>query len=248
MAESTFWAHWAHRLGRPFRRAAPRLPRQGHVDGAGPDAAFIEASAALGGGSAGGRTAPPSPLTATQALRTALPDLLRRHQVGVVFDAPCGDFHWMKTVSLPEGVSYIGADIVAPMVARLAQVNAAPGRQFLHLDITTGPFPRHDLWLCRDCLTQFSYADIARALRAFLASHGRLAMLTSFTGSDGQPVVNQDVSTGEARPIDLTAAPFNLPLPIEAVDDTVAPLHPRVVGLWTREQIAEGARAFLEQY
>lgn len=248
MAGSSFWARVAHRLGKPFRRARYKRLRGGLGETADREAVFTEIYQHNLWGEIESRSGAGSTLAFTAALREALPDLLRRHGVSTVLDAPCGDFHWMQAVRLPDGVAYIGADIVAPMVARLAQEHAAPGRRFVHLDLTTGPFPRHDLWLCRDCLFHLSYADIAKVWRAFLASPGQFALLTSHTAQDGRPVVNRDIATGDARPIDLTAAPFHLPAPLEAITDFTPPSHPRIVGLWSRAQLETGAKAFLDAY
>ena len=39
-----------------------------------------------------------STLKYTENLRRELPQLLRQYSLGKVFDAPCGDFNWMKAV------------------------------------------------------------------------------------------------------------------------------------------------------
>ena len=42
-----------------------------------------------------------STLSATAAIRAALPRLLSDLGVAVLIDAPCGDFNWMRHVDLP---------------------------------------------------------------------------------------------------------------------------------------------------
>jgi hypothetical protein len=42
-----------------------------------------------------------------------------------------------------------------------------PGREFLHLDITTDRLPKVDAILCRDCLVHCSFRQIAAAVRNF---------------------------------------------------------------------------------
>jgi hypothetical protein len=51
---------------------------------------------------------------------------------------------------------------------------------------------------------------------------------------------NIDVPTGEYRPLDFFARPFNLPKDVLArIVDYVEPFEPREMCLWSREQIAE---------
>lgn len=56
-----------------------------------------------------------SNLAETHAVRAALPPLCRELGAHSLLDVPCGDFHWMRLVEF-EGVSYTGADIVAPLI------------------------------------------------------------------------------------------------------------------------------------
>jgi len=49
---------------------------------------------------------------ATVAVRAALPGLVRELGVRTLVDVPCGDFQWMRQVSLPGVERYIGLDIV----------------------------------------------------------------------------------------------------------------------------------------
>ena len=79
-----------------------------------------------------------STLTNTENLRAALPDLFKRHNVKTFLDAPCGDFNWMKHVVAETDVTYIGGDIVKPMIEAISEEYADDRTSFLHLDITTG--------------------------------------------------------------------------------------------------------------
>ena len=108
-----------------------------------------------------------STLEYTGPLRTALEKLTRKLGTRVMFDAPCGDFNWMRHVRLPEGCRYIGGDIVAPLVAELQVQYAGPTRQFQVIDIVNDELPQADLWLCRDVLFHLPTADIIKALKNF---------------------------------------------------------------------------------
>jgi SAM-dependent methyltransferase len=179
-----------------------------------------------------------SSLAYTRELRAALPGLFDRFGVQRLLDAPCGDFNWMQHVLREHPLEYVGGDLVAPMVAKLQQKYAQAQHRFMHLDITRGPFPAADLWLCRDCLFHLSNADIGRALRVFLASEIAYLLTTTHLNPDGY-FINTDIRSGDFRRIDLYAAPFHFPRDVLlAIDDWCAPEPPRQMGLWSRAQVA----------
>src|SRR4051812_20799862 len=75
-----------------------------------------------------------STLRYTEGLRHSLPALLRELGITSMLDLPCGDFHWMAQMELPVQ-EYIGADIVAPLIAKNQAAHARPGRDFRVLDL-----------------------------------------------------------------------------------------------------------------
>jgi hypothetical protein len=138
----------------------------------------------------------------TAALRTQL----ARFGVRSLLDLPCGDFGWLSDVDL--GVdSYIGADIVAEIVAR---DTAAYDRDFRVLDLTADPLPQADLVLCRDCLVHFSDNDIWRAVENLKRSGSRYLLTTTFLDLPA----NTDISTGDWRPLNLRQSPFDFGAPL----------------------------------
>ncbi|WP_245757320.1 class I SAM-dependent methyltransferase [Amycolatopsis xylanica] len=149
---------------------------------------------------------PGSELEQTRALREGLPPLLARFGVRSVLDLPCGDFGWLSTVDL--GVeSYLGADIVAELVARNS---ARYGQSFQVLDLITDDLPRADLVLCRDCLVHLSFHDIGRAIANLRRSGSRYLLTTTFTELN----TNADIVTGDWRALNFRRAPFDFPEPL----------------------------------
>jgi hypothetical protein len=45
-----------------------------------------------------------------------MPPLIEKFSIKSMFDAPCGDFNWMKLVLDKVKVDYVGADIVKPLI------------------------------------------------------------------------------------------------------------------------------------
>lgn len=151
-----------------------------------------------------------STLEETAALRAALPGLIAAHAIGSVLDIPCGDFHWLRQVSLE--VDYTGADIVPELVAANQRRHAGAHRRFVVLDATRDPLPEVDLVLCRDLLIHLSLADAWAALRNFHRSGSRWLLTNHFAGREENP----DILSGDFRPIHLCRPPFDFPPP-EAV-------------------------------
>lgn len=154
-----------------------------------------------------------SNLRATEALRSALPSLLTEIGARSLLDAPCGDFNWMRHVSL-DGVRYTGIDVV-PEVVEANQRFADDRRTFLRLDLTADALPWADLILCRDALVHFPYRDIFRAVSNFRRSGATHLLTTTFPGH-----ANRDVKfMSPWRPLDLRAEPFNFPEPLRLINE-----------------------------
>lgn len=151
---------------------------------------------------------PSSTLARTYNLRNSLPDLFEKLNVGVVFDAPCGDFNWMRSViSGLSNIRYIGADIVSELI----DINVLKNQDlqqvsFVHMDITVDLLPNADLMICRDCLFHFSYSDAARFLVNFSSS--KIDYLLTTTHLNNNKFENKDIRTGDWRYMDLFLPPY----------------------------------------
>ena len=184
-------------------------------------------------GSPESRSGTGSSLANTSDLRTALPEFLKAREAKVFLDAPCGDFHWMRQVDLPDGVHYIGADIVAELISDLQAADSGPNTEFRVLDIVEDPLPAADVMMCRDCLFHLSEADIFNFLHSF-AEGQTPVLLTTYMPS---VTANKDIQTGLYRPLNLTLAPFNLPVPQTTMRDYVPPRLEKYLAVWSREEV-----------
>jgi hypothetical protein len=160
-------------------------------------------------------------------------EFLKCRPNAILFDAPCGDFYFMRQVQLPPGLRYLGGDIAPSLVNDLRQ--KYPQRDFIQFDLTRDAFPACDIWLCRHCLFHLSFSDIRKTLLNFARSNCETALITNET----MVGKNRDIVTGDYRPLDLTLPPINLPPPSETLRDYSARRHPAVTGIWTRQQIAD---------
>jgi hypothetical protein len=172
-----------------------------------------------------------SELGATAAYRRELARFLPRFRS--MFDAPCGDLHWMPLVLNEVPIDYIGGDI-SPNVIEVAR-KRRPDLDLRVFDILEDDFPAVDLWHCRDCFFHLSYAAIGQALSNFKRSAVPYVLLTTHRGT----IRNVDNPTGGFRFLDLTRPPFNFPEPEVMLRDYSVGELPRFLGLWRREQLPE---------
>jgi hypothetical protein len=72
-------------------------------------------------------------LKRTESIRINLADFARRHALGSLLDAPCGDYNCMRHVAWPAGFRYVGADIVHDLI--IENRKNYPGIEFMELDV-----------------------------------------------------------------------------------------------------------------
>ncbi len=173
---------------------------------------------------------PGSSLAQTEVIRRALPLLLQELGADVLLDAPCGDFNWMSHIHFGD-TEIIGVDLQREIIAANRARHAAPGRLFAVLDILADLLPRADVVLCRDCLVHFSFADIGAALARFRGTGALWLLATTFPGR-----TNVDIASGDWRPIDLSAAPFDLGPPVRLINEKCTEgggtFRDKSLGLW----------------
>ncbi|MGQ0649760.1 MAG: class I SAM-dependent methyltransferase [Gemmatimonadaceae bacterium] len=164
-------------------------------------------------------------------IRRRLPELCRHLGIRTLLDLPCGDFHWMATIDLG-AVNYIGADFLPEIIEENTRRYAQPRRDFRILDLLASPLPSADLLLCRDCLVHLSFADIARAIANLRSTRITYLLTTTFP----QQETNDDIRTGDWRPLNLEAAPFHWPKPqqlvVEECTEANGLFADKSLGLW----------------
>ncbi|MDE2473345.1 MAG: class I SAM-dependent methyltransferase [Bradyrhizobium sp.] len=170
-------------------------------------------------------------LQRTMSIRLGLPEFVQRHSIGSLLDAPCGDFHWMQHVEWPAGFRYIGADIVADLIAENRR--KYPTVEFLKLDVLSDPLPTVDCWLARDLMIHFPDQAIWAALDQFRKSPVRFLLATTYPNARR----NHDIKFGQVRHLNLCAPPFNLPQPYEMLHEDDDLKTGRAIGVWRRSDI-----------
>jgi hypothetical protein len=178
-----------------------------------------------------------STLGYTYNLRHELARYVAASGIKSMFDAPCGDYNWMRAVEFPAAFSYIGGDIVLSLIEANRSRYEGDGRHFRAFDITVDPFPDVDLWFCRDCLFHLPTEAILAALRNFCRSRCRYLMTTTHLNVTN--FKNCDIEAGGFRLLDLYIAPYRLPREVlYRIPDYVFPYPQRELCVWSRGQVS----------
>lgn len=150
----------------------------------------------------------------TRLIRQELPILLHNKNIQTLLDIPCGDFYWMREMALPD-IHYIGADIVAALIAQNQRDYGNHLRQFIECDLLRGPLPEVDMIFCRDCLVHLPFVDCVKAIRTLLASKANWLLTTHFTRDRD----NEDLNAQGWRALNLEKAPFYFPPPVQIISE-----------------------------
>lgn len=168
----------------------------------------------------------------TENLRQHLSGLLQTYSIKSMFDAPCGDYSWMSKIELPNGVQYIGGDIVEFLIEQNRQ--QYPGVDFRVFDIAQDNFPDVDLLFCRDCLIHFSHEDIIKTLKNIARSNIKYVLMTNY-----YEVANSDIPTGSFRGVNFYQQPYGFEPAIDSIEDWVPGYEKRRLCLWKVKTISE---------
>jgi hypothetical protein len=174
-----------------------------------------------------------SELDRTASVRDGLTNWFKGQGITSVFDAPCGDYKWMKEVVARTGITYIGGDIVPELIASNVAENKDASK-FLVFDILKSPLPSAQAWICRDVLFHLPNAEVQRVLERFTSSDIRFLLTTHFENV----TVHDDIPFGRYRPVNLCQAPFNWPRPSGLIFDGDRKDKDRFLGIWENPRFA----------
>jgi hypothetical protein len=155
-----------------------------------------------------------SSLQQTAEIIEKLPPVLESLQVKIFLDLPCGDFNWMQKVNMND-IHYTGADIVEQLIITNQEKYANEQTTFIQLDLLKDDITDYDMIFCRDCLVHLSFNDIQQAILNIKKSGSKYLMTTTFPEQD----INEDISTGGWRPLNLEKAPFHFPKPLQVLNE-----------------------------
>ena len=153
-----------------------------------------------------------SELKNTITMLENLPKIIEKYKIKSIFDVGCGDWNWFKEMDID--TAYTGIDIVEPLIEELNKKHKNNNIEFIHSDAIEEKFRNYDMVIARDVLFHFSYKDIFKFMSNLQESQSKY-FLTTHSGD----FINKDIETGDWRPINLFAKPFNFPTPIYSFKD-----------------------------
>lgn len=173
---------------------------------------------------------------ATKTIREELPKFFSELEITSLLDIPCGDFNWMKQLNW-EGITYIGADIVEPLIEKNKTKYSDQNKEFRYIDAITDPLPKVDLIFCRDMLVHLTLKDAKRVLQNFKASGSRYLLVTTHTLNK----TNKDIKTGYWRKLNFERPPFNFPEPLLLIAEESPEKieYDKHLALWRLEDLFE---------
>mgnify|MGYP003627995528 FL=1 len=153
-----------------------------------------------------------SELKNTITMLENLPKIIEKYKIKSILDVGCGDWNWFKEMDID--TTYTGIDIVEPLIEELNKKHKNNNIEFIHSDAIEEKFRNYDMVIARDVLFHFSYKDIFKFMSNLQESQSKY-FLTTHSGD----FINKDIETGDWRPINLFAKPFNFPTPIYSFKD-----------------------------
>lgn len=171
-------------------------------------------------GGSDSRSGPGSNLQNTSEIRIRIPELLKKYNIKLLIDAPCGDFNWMKGISNNLEVlldSFLGIDIVDEVIELNNKSFATDKIKFTRVDLTKDRLPEYDCVLCRDLFLHLPYKSILKVISNFKKSGIKYMLLSTYTN----PRENFDVLNFyiNGRALNMQNFPFYLPDPIEIINE-----------------------------
>ena len=169
----------------------------------------------------------------TRNIRENLYSFLKRYNISSMFDLPCGDFYWMRTIDLKD-ISYIGGDIIKERMKKLSL--DFPEKKFIYFNIIDDTnLPKVDLLFCRDLLFHLSNEHKRVALQNFVNSGIEYILMSNHPLSSH----NMDTVTGGFAHINWQLPPWNFSKPIDILYDSNHGIDTKELQLYTRKQIME---------
>jgi SAM-dependent methyltransferase len=130
---------------------------------------------------------------------------LSAYEIDSVVDLGCGD--WVLARNIDWGsLHYLGIDVVRRIVRNNQAKYGTSRINFIQLDGANASLPAADLFICKDVLQHLPLAQIFHIL-----NESKKFKYSIFVNDvQESETVNQEIASGEYRPVDLTKSPFNL--------------------------------------
>lgn len=171
-----------------------------------------------------------SSLKNNELLLENLEEFVVDYQINTIIDCGCGDFNWMKKFKFHLIKSYLGVDIVEPLIHENKKVYETNIIKFEHLNVIDKEINEFDMVICKDVLFHLSFKDALLTIDNFKKSRSKYLISTTF-----YDYVNTNINSGNWRPINLQTEPFLLGDPIllwKNIENKTEGWVSKSIGVW----------------
>lgn len=112
----------------------------------------------------------------TRNISSELPKIIDQYNITSMLDAGCGDWNWMRHLNL--NCSYVGAEIVEPLIEFLDRKFSSKDVKFIHSDVMIDKMDYYDLVMARDVLVHLPDIGIMKFLENYLTSESKYLMVS----------------------------------------------------------------------
>jgi hypothetical protein len=169
----------------------------------------------------------------SKQLRQLLPSLISSLQLKSILDCGCGLTGLHTSLQDISGVTYLGVDIVKPLVAHLQTTQSTQTCKFQYMDVFQDPPETADLWIVRDLLNLYPDFQYTLFFQKFLESGSLYLALTSIDTT----TENSAGVLGIQRRMNLQAPPYSMPEPLVALLDGQQWFCTKKLYVYSRSQI-----------
>lgn len=142
--------------------------------------------------------------------RDFLQQYIKQNKITSILDLGCGDWQFMHLMDL-SGIQYTGVEVVSWLVEENQKKWGAPNIRFVFGDAATIKLPDADLVILKDVLQHWSNNVIIEFFKK-LRKYNHVLVNNTHEGYDLNARLNRDIENGQARPLDLSQAPFYYPI------------------------------------
>ena len=169
----------------------------------------------------------------SQQLRHLLPSLISSLQLKTVLDCGCGLLGLHTTFQNLDGVTYLGVDIVKPLIAQLQTTQTTQSCKFQYMDVFQDPPETADIWIARDLLNLYPDFQHKLFFQRFLESGSLYLALTSIDTT----TENSEGVLGIQRRMNLEAPPYSMPQSLVTLLDGQQWFCTKKLFVYSRSQI-----------
>ena len=148
-------------------------------------------------------------------LEENLNKVIEIYNIKSILDVPCGDFLWMNEILKNKKINYLGVDIVDELIKNNKRKFKNNSIDFEVNDIANFSSKKSfDLIIIRDLFIHIDNSDILKILDSIKLLDFKYIALNSYEND-----INENVTIGKHRKVNLLANPFNLKKPFYSFRD-----------------------------